>query len=165
MLIAAVLFLALIAAAAFTVFRDRRRQQRTARALGLDEPGVRVVDCEGPMFRFAVKWDEGNAYAVNDIGQAPIRIPLTEIAGCEFSDGGDRSRGVGASVGRFLVGGAAVDAMDEGLRGTVLRIYRKDPGSRTVEFRLKRSTYLEDFRRFAKEVTALVEEITEANEA
>ena len=164
MVIAAALFLALALGAAAGFFLDRRRQEQTAKALGLYEEGVRLVDCEGPMFRFAVKWEEGCAYAVTDVKAAPVRIPLEDIAGCEFSDGGTKAQGVGASVGRFIVGGAVADAMDEGLRGTALRIYRKEPGSRAVEYRLRRSTYLEDFRRFAKEVSALVEEITEEYE-
>ena len=165
MLIVLALFLVLAAAAAIGFFRDRQRQQRTAKALGLDEPGVRVVDCEGPMFRFAVKWEEGVAYAVTDVNAAPIRIPLKDIAGCEYSGGGGRSESVGRAVGRFVVGGAVADAMDGSLRGTALRIYTKDRERCTAEYRLRRSTYLEDFRRFAREVSALVEEIAAGNEA
>ena len=112
MLIVLVLFLAVAAVAALGFFRDKRRQERTAKALGLDGPGVRVVDCEGPMFRFAVKWDEGVAYAVTDVNASPIRIPLEEIAGCEFTGGGGGSESIGRAVGRFVVGGAVADAMD-----------------------------------------------------
>ena len=156
---------AVAAVAAIGFFRDKRRQERTAKALGLDGPNVRVVDCEGPMFRFAVKWDEGVAYAVNDVNASPIRIPLEEIAGCEFTGGGGGSEGIGRAVGRFVVGGAVADAMDGSLRGTSLRIYTKERERSMVEYRLRRSTYLPDFRRFAKEVSALVEEIAADNEA
>ena len=165
MLIVLVLFLAVAAVAVIGFFRDKRRQERTAKALGLDGPNVRVVDCEGPMFRFAVKWEEKVAYAVNDVNAPPIRIPLEEIADCEFTGGGGGSEGIGRAVGRFVVGGAVADAMDGSLRGTSLRIYTKERERSMVEYRLRRSTYLPDFRRFAKEVSALVEEIAADNEA
>ena len=152
-----VLILGLGAISAVTVFADKRRLNSSAKALGLDAPGVRVIDCPGPMLRFAVKTEEGSVYVVNDIKASPIRLRLEDIAGCEFADGGNRSLGLGGA----LFGEAAAGVLSGKARGSVLRILMKDPEHRPVEYRLSRSTYQEDFRIFAKEVEALLEEYAE----
>ncbi len=149
-----VLLLAAAAAAAVSVFADRRRMKNHARALGLDSPGVRVVDCPGPMLRFAVKPEEGTAWVVNDIKGSPTCIPLEDIAGCEFLEGGSRSAGLAG----MLVGEAAAGALRGQAGGSVLRILRKDPDLPAVEYRLRKPTYQEDFRMFAGEVAKLIGE-------
>ena len=152
-----VIVLALIAAAALSLWNDKRKMQANYRELGLDAPGARVVDCAGPMFRFAVKPEEGIAWVVSGLKVPPVSIPLADIAGCEFLDGGRRPYGLGGA----LVGEAAASALGGKNGGSVLRILRKDPDSAPVEYRLDRSTYYEDFRLFAKEVKELIEEFAE----
>ena len=155
-----VFILAVVAAAGVSLFNDSRRMRANSEELGLDALDAQVVDCSGPMLRFAVKWDEGNAYAVNDIRLRPIRIPLGAITGCEFVGGDDRSSG----IGQALVGGAVMSALEGGRKGSVLRILLSDPDRPQVEFRLTKPSYAEDFRIFAREVSALVDEIKAKNE-
>ena len=81
MKIVLVSILAVVAAAAVSVYADKRKMKQSARSLGLDAPGVRVIDCEGPMFRFAVKPEEGIAWVLSGPGAAPVSIPLEELAG------------------------------------------------------------------------------------
>ena len=152
-----VLIAAAVILAAVSVGFDRRRMAQSARALGLDAPGVRTADCPGPMFRFAVKPEAGMAYLFFGAKTAPLGIPLADIAGCEFIDGGSRPQGMGG----FLVGEAAADALSGRSRGSVLRILRRSPDSPPAEFRLVKSTYHEDFRIFAREVEKLLAEYTE----
>ena len=157
MRIVLVLVLAGVVAAAFSVFKDRRKMKEKARALGLDAPGVRIVDCEGPMLRFAVKPEERTAYLICGVNAAPVTVPLEDIAGCEFIDGGERRSGIGSA----LVGAAAADALSGKTQWSVLRILRKDPEEDAVEYRLTTPTYREDFRIFAKQVSELIEEFRE----
>lgn len=157
MKIVLLLVLAAFAFAAVSVAFDKHRMKQSAKALGLDAPGVRVIDCPGPMFRFAVKPEEGIAWVLSGVKASPVSLPLAEIAGCEFIDGGRRPYGIGGT----LVGEAAADALSGRTRGSVLRILRKDPDQKAVEYRLDRSSYYEDFRIFAREVKALLEEFAE----
>ena len=152
-----VLILGALAVAAVSVAFDRRRMRERTKALGLDAPNVRVIDCPGPMFRFAVKPEEGIAWVICGVKVPPVSIPLEDIAGCEFLDGGRRPYGLGGA----LVGEAAASALGGKNGGSVLRILRKDPENKPVEYRLDRSTYYEDFRIFAREVKALLEEFAE----
>ena len=156
-----VLILGALAAAAVSVAFDRRRMRENAKALGLDAPGVRVIDCPGPMFRFAVKPEEGIAWVISGLKVPPVSIPLEDIAGCEFLDGGRRPYGLGGA----LVGEAAASALSGKGQPGVLRILRKDPEQKAVEFRLDRPSYSEDFRIFAKEVSALLEELGHGSSA
>lgn len=157
MRIVLVLILGAVALAAFSVFNDKRRLAGSAKALGLDAPGVRLIDCPGPMLRFALKPEEGVVYVVNDLKASPVRLRLEDIAGCEFTDGGEKGFGLGSA----LVGEAAASALSGRNGGSVLRILLKDADRRPVEYRLTRSTYQEDFRIFAREVRALLEEFGE----
>ncbi len=157
MKIVLVIILAVVAAAAVSVYADKRKMKQSARSLGLDAPGVRVIDCEGPMFRFAVKPEEGIVWVLSGPGAAPVSIPLEELAGCEFVDGGDKP----FDLGTALVGSAAASALSGRKGGSVLRILRRDPDRPPAEYRLTRPTYREDFRRFARDVSALIEEYTE----
>ena len=152
-----VLILGVAALAAFGVFNDRRRLRENTRALGLDAPNVRLIDCPGPMLRFALKPEEGEVCVVYDLRAAPVRLRLEDIAGCEFVDGGGKGNGLGGA----LFGEAAASALSGGSGGSVLRILLKDPERKPVEYRLSRSTYQEDFRIFAREVKALLEEYRE----
>ena len=158
-----ILVAAAVVAAVVGYLADSRKMKANVKALGLDAPDARMIECTGPMFLFAVKWDEGNAYAVNNIKEPPIRIPLSSIVGCDFDDGGQQDEGLGKAVGRFFVGGAVADAMDGKLRGTVLRIVMNDPERPVVEYRLRRATYADDFRRFGMQVRRLVREIAADN--
>ena len=161
MRIVLIFIIAVAAAAAFSLYNDSRRMKAISGELGLDAPDARVVDCAGPMFRFAVRPDEGIAYVVNNIRMRPIRIPLSAVTGCEFIDRADRSSG----IGQALVGGAVMDALEGGSKGSVLRILLDEPDRPSVEYRLSKSTYAEDFRVFAKEVSALIDELTAENDA
>ena len=152
-----VLILAGVVAAAVSVFMDKRKMKEKARALGLDAPDVRVIDCQGPMFRFAVKPEERTAYVISGVNAVPVTIPLEDIAGCEFIDGGDRRFNLGSA----LVGEAAANYLGGAQPLAVLRILRRDPELDAVEYRLTKSTYYEDFRRFAKEVEKLLAEYLE----
>ncbi|MBR3557092.1 MAG: hypothetical protein IKN89_14395 [Oscillospiraceae bacterium] len=152
-----VVIAAVLIYAVFTVAADRRKLKQSARALGLDAPGVRAVDCEGLSLRFAVKPEEGAAYVIRDVNASPVRIPLEDLAGCELLDYGERKR----TLGRALAGEAAADYLSGHSPLAVLRILRRDPALDAVEYRLTRSTYYDDFRIFAKEVKALVEEYAE----
>ena len=156
MKIVLVLILAAFALAAVSVAFDKHRMKQSAKALGLDAPGVRVIDCPGPMFRFAVKPEEGVAWVLCGVKASPVSLPLADIAGCEFVDGGRRPYGLGGA----LVGEAAAAAFNK-TGGSVLRILLKDPDQKTVEYRLDRSSYYEDFRIFARDVEALLEEFAE----
>ena len=152
-----VLILAGVVAAAVSVFMDKRKMKEKARALGLDAPDVRMIDCPGPMFRFAVKPEERTAYVISGVNAAPVSIPLEDIAGCEFIDGGDRRFNLGSA----LMGEAAASALSGKGQPGVLRILRKAPDSAPAEFRLLKATYSEDFRIFAKQVSELIEEFKE----
>ena len=157
MRIVLILILAAFALTAVSVAFDRQRMKQSARALGLDAPGVRVIDCMGPMFRFAVKPEERVAWMICGGKASPASLPLADIAGCEFIDGGRRSQGIGGA----LMGEAAAVALSGRGQGSVLRILRKDPEGKPVEYHLDRSTYYEDFRIFAKQVEELIEELAE----
>ncbi len=152
-----VLIAALLIYAGFTVTADRRRLQQSARALGLDAPGVRVVDCEGLSLRFAVKPEEGVVWIVNGPNAQPVSLALEELAGCELLDYGDRKR----SLGRVLAGEAAANYLSGAKPLAVLRILRRGPEPDAVEYRLAKSTYYDDFRIFAKEVEKLLAEYLE----
>lgn len=145
---------ALVIFAAVSVYSQRRKLRQSARALGLDAPGVRVIDCGALALRFALKPAEGSVYVIRDVNASPIRIPLEDVAGCELLDYGERKR----SLGRALAGEAVADYLGGNSPLAVLRILRKDPEQDAVEYRLTKSTYYDDFRIFAKEVQALVEE-------
>ena len=157
MRIVLILILAAFALTAVSVAFDRQRMKQCARALGLDAPGVRVIDCIGPMFRFAVKPEERVAWVLSGVNAPPVSIPLEDLAGCELLDYGERKR----TLGRALAGEAAADYLSGRSPLAVLRILRRSPDSPPAEFRLAKSTYYEDFRIFAKEVKALVEEYAE----
>ena len=157
MKIVLVLILAAFAFAAVSVAFDKHRMKQSTKALGLDAPGVRVIDCPGPMFRFAVKPEEGIAWVLCGVKASPVSLPLADIAGCEFVDGGRRPYGLGGA----LVGEAAAAAFSGKNGGSVLRILPRDPEQKAVEYRLDRSSYYEDFRIFAREVEALLEEFAE----
>ena len=157
MKIVLVLVAALMVFAAVSVSADRRKLRQSAKALGLDAPGVRVIDCGALALRFALKPEEGCVYVIRDLGASPIRIPLEDVAGCEFLEYGERKR----SLGRALAGEAVANYMSGHSPLAVLRILRKDPEQDAVEYRLTKSTYYDDFRIFAKEVKALVEEYAE----
>ena len=148
---------ALVIFAAVSVSSQRRKLRQSALSLGLDAPGVRVIDCGALALRFALKPEEGSIYVIRDIDASPIRIPLEDVAGCELLDYGERKR----SLGRALAGEAVADYVSGNSPLAVLRILRKSPESDAVEYRLTRSTYYDDFRIFAKEVKALVEEYAE----
>ena len=145
---------ALVIFAAVSVYSQRRKLRQSARALGLDAPGVRVIDCGALALRFALKPAEGSVYVIRDVNASPIRIPLEDVSGCELLDYGERKR----SLGRALAGEAVADYLGGNSPLAVLRILRKDPEQDAVEYRLTKSTYYDDFRIFAKEVKALVEE-------
>ncbi len=155
------LILAVIAAvviyAVISVTGDRRKMAKSARSLGLDAPGVRRADCPGLLLCFAVKPEEGVAWVIAGANAAPVSIPLEDLAGCELLDYGERKR----SLGRALAGEAAANYLGGEKPLAVLRILRRDPELDAVEYRLAKSTYYEDFRIFAKEVQALVEEYAE----
>lgn len=150
-------FLALAVAAAVSVTLDRQKLRRSAGALGLDAPGVRSVDCQGPMLRFAVKPEEGIAYVINDVNAPPVSIPLADIDGCEYVDYGERRRG----LGRALAGDLVADRIGGQVPLAVLRIRLKDPERDAAEYRLTRTTYREDFRIFAGKVEKLLAEYAE----
>jgi hypothetical protein len=152
-----VVIAALAAFAAAKVAAERRKLRQSAGALGLDAPGVRVIDCENLAIRFAVKPEEGSVYVIHDIDAPPRRIPLEDLAGCELLDFGERKR----SLGRVLAGEAAADHLSGHAPLAVLRILRRGPEPDPIEYRLTKPTYYEDFRIFAKKVSALVEEYTE----
>ncbi len=148
---------ALVVFSAASVFSERRKLRQSARALGLDAPGVRAAECPGLLMRFAVQPEKGVAWVIAGADAPPVSIPLEELAGCELLDYGDRKR----SLGRLLAGEAAANYLGGAKPLAVLRILRRDPGPDAVEYRLTKPTYYEDFRIFAKEVSALVEEYTE----
>ena len=152
-----VLAAALVVFAAVSVSSQRRKLRQSARALGLDAPGVRVIDCGALALRFALKPSEGSVYVIRDVNASPICIPLEDVAGCELLDYGERKR----SLGRALAGEAVADYVGGNSPLAVLRILRRDPASDAVEYRIMKSTYYDDFRIFAKEVKALVEEYAE----
>ena len=156
MRIVLILILAAFALTAVSVAFDRQRMKQCARALGLDAPGVRVIDCMGPMFRFAVKPEERVAWVLSGVNAPPVRIPLEDLAGCELLDYGERKR----TLGRALAGEAAAGALSGRASASVLRILRKDPDAAPAEFRLTKSTYQADFRIFAREVSELIGEYT-----
>ena len=151
-----VLAAALVLFAAVKVAGERRKLRQSARALGLDAPGVRVVDCEALSLRFALKPEDGSVYVIRDVNASPICIPLEDVAGCELLDYGERKR----SLGRALAGEAVADYMSGHSPLAVLRILRRGPGSDAAEYRLTKSAYLEDFRIFAAEVEKLLAEYT-----
>ena len=157
MRIVLILILAAFALTAVSVAFDRQRMKQCARALGLDAPGVRVIDCMGPMFRFAVKPEERVAWVLSGVNAPPVRVPLGDIAGCELLDYGERKR----TLGRALAGEAAADYLSGRSPLAVLRILRRDPDRDAVEYRLTKSTYYEDFRIFAAEVEKLLADYTE----
>ena len=156
MRIVLILILAAFALTAVSVAFDRQRMKQCARALGLDAPGVRVIDCIGPMFRFAVKPEERVAWVLSGVNAPPVRVPLGDIAGCEFLEGGEGRPGIGSA----LVGEAAAGALSVRASASVLRILRKDPDAAPAEFRLTKPTYQADFRIFAREVSELIGEYT-----
>ena len=157
MKIVLVLVAALMVFAAVSVSADRRKLRQSAVSLGLDAPGVRVIDCGALALRFALKPAEGSVYVIRDLSASPIRIPLEDVSGCELLDYGERKR----SLSRALAGEAVADYLGGNSPLAVLRILRKDPEQDAVEYRLTKSTYYDDFRIFAKEVKALVEEYVE----
>ena len=73
MKIVLVLILAAFAFAAVSVAFDKHRMKQSTKALGLDGPGVRVIECPGPMFRFAVKPEEGIAWVLCGVKVSPVR--------------------------------------------------------------------------------------------
>jgi hypothetical protein len=152
-----VLIAAVLIYAVFSVAADRRKLRQSARALGLDAPGVRRADCPGLLLCFAVKPEEGVAWVIAGVNAAPVSVPLEDLACCELLDYGERKR----RLGRALAGEAAANYLGGEKPLAVLRILRRDPELDAVEYRLTKSTYYEDFRIFAKEVQALVEEYAE----
>lgn len=153
-----VLIAAVLIYAVFSVAADRRKLRQSARALGLDAPGVRVVDCEGLSLRFAVKPEEGVVWIVNGPNAQPVSLALEELAGCELLDYGDRKR----SLGRVLAGEAAANYLSGAKPLAVLRILRCGPEPDAVEYRLTKSAYYEDFRSFAGKVGKLLAEYSES---
>ncbi len=152
-----VLLLAVFVFAAVSVTAERRRLRQSARALGLDGPGVRAAECPGLLMRFAVKPEEGTAWVISGGNAPPVSIPLEDVSGCELLDYGERKR----SLSRALAGEAVAVYLGGNSPLAVLRILRKDPEQDAVEYRLTKSTYYEDFRIFAKEVEKLLGEYTE----
>ena len=157
MKIVLVLIAAVVVFAAVSVASERRKLRQSAVSLGLDAPGVRVIDCEALSLRFALKPEEGRAYVIRDVNAPPIRIPLEDLAGCELLDYGERKR----SLGRVLAGEAVADYVSGHAPLAVLRILRRDPELDAVEYRLTKSTYYDDFRIFAREVEKLLAEYLE----
>ena len=94
---------------------------------------------------------------IRDVNASPVQIPLEDLAGCELLDYGERKR----SLGRVLAGEAVADYVSGHSPLAVLRILRRSPDRDPIEYRLTKSTYYDDFRIFAKEVKALVEEYAE----
>ena len=157
MKIVLVLAAALVVFAAASVSSQRRKLRQSARALGLDAPGVRVIDCGALALRFALKPSEGKVYVIRDVNASPICIPLEDVSGCEFLDYGERKR----SLGRALAGEAVADYVGGNSPLAVLRILRRDPASDAVEYRLTKSMYYDDFCIFAAEVEKLLAEYLE----